>query len=490
MKFVKMHGCGNDYVYLDGVTEGGVLRRMEDAGWAEVVRRMSDRHKGVGSDGVIVVCPPSESGARGGAHVRMRMFNSDGSESEMCGNGVRCVAKFSHDRLGVRANPMLVETGRGVLSIACEVVGGKVVRATVDMGEPILELGRVPVGEGVLQRAGKGFSIGGSTAARDWQFVSMGNPHAVSFEAARGLGYAQALELLRTLGPSIETHRAFPNRTNVHLVQRVGASHAKVYTWERGAGITQACGTGICASLVAGVMAGHLDREATMTALGGDLRIRWDERTNHVFMTGEAVDVFEGIWEEVSGQSGGMTPPVLRTERLILRAFTMEDAPAVARLAGDKRIAATTLLIPHPYELHHAREWIGGQARARAEGRDNVFAVCDGVTGEIVGAIGLNAAPLHGRAELGYWIGVPFWGRGYATEASRALVRHGFVDLKLARIFACHYMANPASGRVLEKIGMKQEGFSPKHVVRFGVTHDVVHFGMVREDWLAANGGA
>jgi RimJ/RimL family protein N-acetyltransferase len=252
--------------------------------------------------------------------------------------------------------------------------------------------------------------------------------------------------------------------------------------------VTQACGTGACAALVAGVIGGRLGREATMRVLGGELRVRWDEQSNHVFMTGEAVDVFEGVWpEEREAQASGEGSwPTLRTDRLVLRPFVMEDAPDVSRLAGDKRVVLHTLTMPHPYEVHHATAWIAMHKRLRAEGTGVVFAICDGATGALMGAIGLVIDKTHPRAELGYWIGVPFWGRGYATEAARAMLAHGFRDLKLPRIFACYYAANPSSGRVLEKIGMKREGVSPRHVTRFGTVHDQVHFGMLREDWLAA----
>lgn len=305
MKFVKMHGCGNDYVYLDAVRDSGVAARLNEPGWGELVRRMSDRHRGIGSDGVIAVCGPTDAGARAGAQVRMRMYNADGSESEMCGNGVRCVAKFAHDRLGVAGSPMLVETGRGVLSIAYELGRGGVVSATVDMGGPILDLDKVPVDR---SRLGAGDGRGGfglpgvPDAAADWRFVSMGNPHAVSFETSLGDGEPGAggpddpLLNLARLGPRVERHAAFPRRTNVHVVRRRSATVADVFTWERGAGITQACGTGACASLVAGVLGGRLRREAVLRVLGGELRAKWDERTNRVFMTGGAVDVFEGEW--------------------------------------------------------------------------------------------------------------------------------------------------------------------------------------------------
>lgn len=311
MKFVKMHGCGNDYVYLDAASGGGpgdgVLALMDGPGWGDIVRRMSDRHTGIGGDGVIVVCRPTQAGARAGAHARMRMFNADGSESEMCGNGVRCVAKFAHDRLGVRAAQLLIETGRGVLSIDCRTEGGRVVSATVDMGAPILELDAVPVDR---TRLGAGDATGGfalpgvAGVAADWRFVSMGNPHAVSFATVLGDGGAGSdgandpLAAMARLGPTVERHAAFPRRINVHVVHRRGPSEADVFTWERGAGITRACGTGACAALVAGVLGGLLGREALLHVPGGELRIRWDGPTGRVFMTGEAVDVFEGEWPD------------------------------------------------------------------------------------------------------------------------------------------------------------------------------------------------
>ena len=307
MKFVKMHGCGNDYVYLDGVTEVGIARRVVEPGWAELVRAMSDRHKGIGSDGVIVVCRPTATSA----HVRMRMFNADGSESEMCGNGVRCVAKFAHDRLGVGANPMLVETGRGVLSIECEVVAGRGVAATVDMGEPILEAERIPVQLDTRRRVvvgvprteflwesldaiAKGQGVGEIPLGPTATCVSMGNPHVVfwgpvEFEHPED-------QLIAAIGPWLEDHPIFPSRVNVHIVDVIARDRAKMLTWERGSGITQACGTGACAAAVAGVLEQKLDRDVAVEVLGGELRIRWDEATDHVFMSGEAVDVFEGEW--------------------------------------------------------------------------------------------------------------------------------------------------------------------------------------------------
>lgn len=287
MQFVKMHGIQNDYVYVDAVTDPAVAQRRD---LPELARRISDRHTGVGSDGLILVCRPEGAGA----HVRMRMFNADGSESEMCGNGIRCVAKFAHDRLGVRAKPMLVQTGRGVLSIDYAVEAGKLVEATVDMGEPILELERVPVDPSKLAPADRPNEWSFEAAGRTFRasFVSMGNPHAVVFTDD-----VAAVELDR-IGPIIERHAAFPRRINVHFVAAQSPGEAAMRTWERGAGITLACGTGAAAVAVAGARTGRLGRDVLLHLPGGDLRIRWDDRTGHVFKTGPATDVFVGEWPD------------------------------------------------------------------------------------------------------------------------------------------------------------------------------------------------
>ena len=308
MKFVKMQGIGNDYVYFDAFSRPAIEKRFIGAGGAKLIRRISDRHTGVGGDGVILVCKPTASGKAQDAAVRMRMFNSDGSEGEMCGNGVRCVAKFAHDRLRVRGKPMLVETGRGVLSIAYEVSGGRLKVATVDMGEPILEASKVPVtirGDGAGENPIVDLAIDdpGAWFGTDWDWkgagvepritcVSMGNPHVVIFCAD------PAKVPLWQVGPRIETHAVFPRRVNVHFVSAGGGGRGVMRTWERGAGETQACGTGACAVLVAGVLNNRLRRTSTLQLPGGPLKISWEKKSNHVFMTGPAEDVFEGEWRD------------------------------------------------------------------------------------------------------------------------------------------------------------------------------------------------
>ena len=275
MRFTKMHGIGNDYVYVDGFQE-----TIDDP--AALSQRIADRHFGVGGDGLILILPSTPEAQAEGAQVRMRMFNADGSEAEMCGNGVRCVCKyaFDHDMTpGIREqNPMLVETGNGVLSLAYELDdAGKVESVTVDMGEPVLTLTDVPVDESKLD-------------PRNEQaiHVSMGNPHAVFF-VKPGEALARPEQ-----GRELEYHPAYPNRMNVHFVEVNQPDEVTVYHWERGSGATLACGTGACAVCVAGVLADQTQRKITAHLPGGDLVLEWRESDGHVLMTGPAAEVFTG----------------------------------------------------------------------------------------------------------------------------------------------------------------------------------------------------
>jgi diaminopimelate epimerase len=216
----------------------------------------------------------------------MRMFNADGSEAEMCGNGVRCVAKLVHDH-GISANnPLRIETGRGVLTLHLTVKGGKAEWVRVDMGEPILEAERIPTTFSGPRVVDVPSPLPGLTMT----CVSMGNPHAVLYveDAAK--------VPLEAWGPMLETHALFPRKINVHFVQVVSKGEAVMRTWERGSGVTLACGTGACAVCVAGVLSGRTGRELLAHLPGGNLRLGWDEATNHVFMTGPATEVFTGEW--------------------------------------------------------------------------------------------------------------------------------------------------------------------------------------------------
>jgi diaminopimelate epimerase len=283
MRFTKMHGIGNDYVYVNGFDQ-----QVHDP--AGAAKKISDRHFGVGADGLIVVLPSDK------ADVRMRMFNADGSEPEMCGNGVRCLAKYAYDHGLTRSNPMKVETGRGVLSLSLEVVENKVRQVTVDMGEPILSLPEIPVDRDKLVKGGREheyrLSISQANELLDAAFVSMGNPHAIIF-----VNEVAQVDVDH-LGPVVERHKAFPRRINAHWVQVYSRSEIKMRTWERGSGITLACGTGASAVCVAGVLTGRTDRRLLAHLPGGDLRLEWREADNHVYMTGPATEVFSGDWEQ------------------------------------------------------------------------------------------------------------------------------------------------------------------------------------------------
>ncbi len=278
MRFTKMHGLGNDYVYVDGWDH-----TVEDP--AAIARFVSDRHFGIGSDGLILILPDGE------ADCRMRMFNADGSEAQMCGNGVRCVAKYAFDRGRSKANPMAVATGAGVKTIELTVgADGLVEAACVDMGTPILGGRQIPTtfdGERVINRPL-------SSAGTDWLVtcVSMGNPHAVVF--VDDLADVD----LAVVGPAFENHPAFPERINAHFVRVDGPGEVTMATWERGSGITLACGTGACAVCVAGVLTGKAEREVLAHLPGGDLTLDWREADDRVYMTGPATEVFTGEWSD------------------------------------------------------------------------------------------------------------------------------------------------------------------------------------------------
>lgn len=288
MRFTKMHGAGNDYVYVNCFEE------TLPGDPAELARLISDRHFGVGGDGMILICP-SEA-----ADARMRMFNADGSESEMCGNGIRCVAKYVYDH-GICVNDTLkIETGAGVLTLKVYATDGRVQRVRVDMGEPILEAERIPTllpGPQVVNHPLEGNPNAPENAW--WQqcgldpritCVSMGNPHAILY--CRDVASVP----LERVGPQFENAPVFPRRINVHFVQVHQPDEVTMRTWERGTGITLACGTGASAVAVAGVLTGRTDRTILAHLPGGDLELTWGE-DNHVSMTGPATEVFSGQWQ-------------------------------------------------------------------------------------------------------------------------------------------------------------------------------------------------
>ena len=275
MRFTKMHGCGNDYVYVDCFAQ-----TVSDP--PALARAVSDRHRGVGSDGLILIAPAD------GADVRMRMFNADGSESAMCGNGIRCVAKYAWDHRLAVANPMRVQTLAGVKTIQLAIENGLVVAATVDMGEPILEPTRIPVNTPAPRAVDLPLIVDGQ--ALSMTCVSMGNPHAVFYVDDVS---SVALE---ALGPKVERHEAFPQRVNAHWVQVHAPGEVTMRTWERGSGVTQACGTGASAVCVAGVLTGRTGRNILAHLPGGDLHLEWRQADGRVYMTGPATEVFQGDW--------------------------------------------------------------------------------------------------------------------------------------------------------------------------------------------------
>lgn len=275
MRFTKMHGAGNDYVYVNGFQES----LPSDLPGLSVA--VSNRHTGIGADGLILILPSNV------ADARMRMFNADGSESEMCGNGIRCTAKYVYDHGICKRDLLRIETGRGVLELQLEVAAGLVQRVRVNMGHPILESAAIPTllpGNPpvavLLEAAGKTFPV---TA------VSMGNPHCITFVDDPNDDW-----VLR-VGPVVERHPMFPRRVNAEFVRVLSRNEVQMRVWERGSGETQACGTGACAVAVAAVLNGYTDRRIIAHLPGGDLELEWSE-SGDVFLTGPATEVFSGDW--------------------------------------------------------------------------------------------------------------------------------------------------------------------------------------------------
>lgn len=276
MKFTKMHGIGNDYVYMDCTKEE--LNHPE-----EIARLVSDRHKGIGADGLILIKASDQ------ADFEMAMYNADGSYGKMCGNGIRCVAKYVYDNGLTDKKEISILSGGAVKYLKLTVKDGKVEKVRVNMGEPILEPEKIPV-------AGKGEMLVGEPIVVDNQIyemtcVSMGNPHAVIF-----LDNVESLKL-EELGPKFENHERFPDRINTEFVRKIDRKNLQMRVWERGSGETMACGTGACATAVAAALNGLSDRSVTVHLLGGALEIDWDETDNCVYMTGTASTVFTGEFD-------------------------------------------------------------------------------------------------------------------------------------------------------------------------------------------------
>lgn len=275
MKFTKMHGCGNDYIYVNGFEENIVQEKK-----AELVKQLSDRHFGIGGDGVIFINPSKE------ADFEMEMYNADGSRSEMCGNGIRCVGKYVFDKGLTNKTEISVISYGKVKYLQLFQHSGKVDSVRVNMGEPVLNAKEVPVKSENQQVIAEDIFVQGKTY--QMTCVSMGNPHAVVF--------VEDVEQfdVEHIGPFFENHERFPKRTNVEFVQIVDKNHVKMRVWERGTGETLACGTGCSATVVSCVLNGLTDEEVEVEVLGGSIKIQWDRVENKVYMTGPAATVFEG----------------------------------------------------------------------------------------------------------------------------------------------------------------------------------------------------
>lgn len=273
MKFTKMHGCGNDYVYVNCFTE-----KVENPG--EVSKKVSDRHFGIGSDGLILICPSSI------ADFRMKMYNSDGSEGAMCGNGVRCIAKYVYDYGLTDKTFISLETKAGIKYLDLTVENGKVAMVKVDMGAPITKPADIPA------ISDKDIIIDEPIVVDGDEYritcVSMGNPHGVVF-----VDDTDSIEIEK-LGPKFEHHEMFPDRVNTEFIQVIDRGHIKMRVWERGAGETLACGTGTCASVYACILNGLTDKSVDVEVLGGTIHIDYDEEKHTIFMTGPAAVAFDG----------------------------------------------------------------------------------------------------------------------------------------------------------------------------------------------------
>lgn len=281
MKFTKMHGIGNDYVYVNCFQE-------EVKNPAEVSKYVSDRHFGIGSDGLILIKPSDV------ADFKMDMYNADGSQGEMCGNGIRCVAKYVYDYGLTDKETISVETLAGIKHLELTIEEGKVALVRVNMGSPELVPEKIPVAAEGERAINVPLEVKGNSYQMNC--VSMGNPHCVIFmeEDVRNLN-------LEAIGPDFENHQRFPKRINTEFVNVLDNQTLRMRVWERGSGETLACGTGACATAVAAMLNGHVQKEVTVHLLGGDLKIQWDGGNAPVYMTGPATTVFDGIIELPNG---------------------------------------------------------------------------------------------------------------------------------------------------------------------------------------------
>lgn len=282
LSFVKMQGDGNDYIYMDTVVDEN-FRKFPESEYPVLARKISDRHFGIGSDGLILILPASD------ADFFMRIFNADGSEAQMCGNGIRCVAKYVYERSLTDKSRLKINTKAGIKDIELNTDHGKVDSITVDMGSPLLEPEAIPVSVPKKEKFVEGeISVDGNTFR--FTAVGMGNPHCVIFTDKL------TDELIYRYGPEIEKSNIFPERTNVEFIKVINRTTIEMRVWERGSGETLACGTGACASAVASFLNGFTEPKVEVRLLGGSLFIDYDQNSGHVFMTGPAEFVAEGTY--------------------------------------------------------------------------------------------------------------------------------------------------------------------------------------------------
>ncbi|MFM9959549.1 MAG: diaminopimelate epimerase [Phycisphaerales bacterium] len=484
MRFTKMHGLGNDYLFLDAWREPSILSR---ANLPEITRAMCDRNEGVGADGVIVVSKPENAAA---TTIAMRVLNADGSDGGMCGNGARCVCKLAVERgyvkPGTEGRMALRVAGRSH-DLAARVHfdaarPGVVGRVEIDMGPPELELDRIPVDASRLGRrtdplhAHEHFVDGHAGV-----FVNMGNPHFVVFTQHDPDALADRI------GPSLEAHPAFPQRMNVQIVRVQDHSpptpaRLVLRSWERGAGRTRACGTGACAAIVAGVLTNRAHRLATVSMLGGELDLAWPERTGHVVMTGPAEHAYDGEWEDSIEDLCALMAlgvPTIRTTRLVLRAYRPEDLPQIERLMSLPEVARNTRSWPVPYMPGDAAKFLRRVGNGAATGDSCGWAMCEPGTDRLVGSVGIRIDREIRTAEAGYCTLPECWGKGYTTEALRAVIGHAFGGLGLRKLHADFHATNVGSGRVLEKCGFTRAALRIGHGERAGVVHDLVQMDLL-----------
>lgn len=275
IKFTKMQGLGNDYIYIDCIKNNLYVKDIPS-----LAQFVSNRHFGIGSDGLILLCKSDV------ADIKMRMFNADGTEAEMCGNGIRCIGKFAYDNKNVTKEEITVETLAGIKRLKLDIKNNMVNKVMVDMGEPILEPKKIPV----ISETNK-ITIKAEDRTFDFTCVSMGNPHAISV-----INNIDKFNLEK-YGPILEINKHFPNRANIEFIEIINKNTIGLRVWERGTGETLACGTGACGAVVASVLNNLTQRNVEVELLGGNLNIEWNEEDNHVYMTGPAVTICEGEFE-------------------------------------------------------------------------------------------------------------------------------------------------------------------------------------------------